>query len=130
MRQSVARRRCVYLALLTGLCACSTSLRGPAESVDHDGTPIVVQNIAWCNVRIFAFRGSFKHRLGMVTSMNTTRFVLPADLVDGQTIRLQISPIGDSNTFTTGPILVSGNQQVHLTVQEPIRLSTFATRRR
>ncbi len=130
MQQSAVRRQCVWLVLLAGLSACASSLRGPAEPEDQTGTRIVVRNLAWCDVRVFAVRRSFGHRVGMVTSMHTTTFTLPEDLVDGHRVQLHLVPVGRSDTFTTDPIVVADDQALHLTVQEPIRLSTYATRGR
>ncbi len=86
-----------------------------------------VQNQNWSDVVVYAVRSGRRHRLGTVTSMSSARFRLPRGLAMGSgDLQLVADPIGSSRGFTSGPIHVSDGQEVALSVQNHLPMSTVS----
>lgn len=92
---------------------------------------MVVENHNWSDVNVYAVRDGLSVRLGTVTSMQTARFYVPADLVVGSsTLRLAADPIGALQGYTTGPIPVQPGQRIALTIENDLAISAYAIRDR
>ncbi len=100
-------------ALALAILAVAASGCSSRSSVKHSNDPAIsrpaasleVVNSHWNDVRVFAVRGSAKHRLGVVTSMGSGRFKLPEYLykVSGH-VTLRVEPIGSNEAFESMPI--------------------------
>jgi hypothetical protein len=114
------------------LGACAPAMNRGLESEDvlaqTDGTASVkVTNNGWSDVNVYLLRGTSKVRLGMVTSMTSERFPVPKNFLNGSSdLRLHAHPIGGFNDYETQPLLVSPGQQVALTLQNNLNLSSYS----
>ncbi len=93
-----------------------------------DGSASVkVTNNGWSDVDVYVMRGTARMRLGMVTSMQSQRFHVPPSYLNGTTdLRLHAHPIGGFDDYETQPLLVSPGQQVALTLQNNLNLSSYS----
>jgi hypothetical protein len=117
-------------AIALGACApaMSRGWNGEEEYAEADAAASVkVTNNGWSDVDMFLLRGSSRIRLGMVTSMSSQRFTVPASFLNGASdLRLHAHPIGGFNDFQTQPLLVSPGQQISLTLQNNLNLSSYS----
>jgi hypothetical protein len=102
------------------------SASGGSSGVAAEPT-VRVQNQNWSDVVVYAVRGGRRHRLGMVTSMSSARFRLPRGLAMGSgDLQLVVDPIGSSRGFTSQPIHVGNGQDIALSVQNHLPMSTVS----
>ena len=104
----------------------STRSAGSSTGLMAEST-IRVQNQNWSDVVVYAVRSGRKHRLGMVTSMSSARFRLPRGLALGAgDLRLVADPIGSNRSFTSEPIHLGTGQEVALSLQNHLPMSTVS----
>lgn len=115
------------------LGACAPALNrgweGEEDALAQTDGPASVQvaNNGWSDVDVFLMRGSARVRLGMVTSMSSQRFTVPPSFLHGsQDLRLRAHPIGGFKDYETQALLVSPGQQIALTLQNNLNLSSYS----
>jgi hypothetical protein len=118
-------------ALLAAACAPgATTHAGPADAPSRAwGEPatVKVQNFNWQDVVVYVVQSGQRVRLGMVTSMSMGKFRLPDRfLASAGDIRLLADPIGSTSGWTTEGIRVQSGQEVELSVQNSLALSSVA----
>jgi hypothetical protein len=121
----------VFFMAIVALGACAPVMNR-FESEDtlaqtNMDASIRVVNNGWSDVDVYVMRGPSRIRLGMVTSMSSSNFKMPPSFLNGSTdLRLHAHPIGGFDDFETQPLLVSGGQQVSLTLQNNLNLSSYS----
>jgi hypothetical protein len=118
-------------AMTLGACSSATSnMDGygvDALAQTDMRASVRVENDSWSDMDVFLLRGNAKIRLGMVTSMGTQRFTIPGNYLNGSSdIRLYADPIGAFTGWTTQPLLISPGQQVAVTLQNNLNLSSYS----
>jgi hypothetical protein len=116
-------------AMALGACAPATSNMGGVDELAQTDmrASVKVENNSWQDVDVFLLRGSTRMRLGMVTSMGTQRFAIPGNYLSGSSdLRLYADPIGSFNGWTTQPLMISPGQQVAVTLQNNLNLSSYS----
>jgi hypothetical protein len=127
------RRACkavVVLLLALSVNACgATHSASTADAPRRAPTTVQVTNNNWSDMVIYVIRSTMRVRLGMVNSMNTTTFQLPAS-VSGPTttVRLEANPIGSPQPYLTPAVNVWPGQQIELTIQNHLAVSSVAVR--
>jgi len=114
--------------------ACAPAASGGAEALAPEmyaGRPpapptVRVTNNNWSNMNVFAVRGTTRYRLGMVTSMATQVFRLPAALAGAGGVRLLADPIGGSEQFLTPAVYVRSGEEVKLELQNQLQISSIS----
>ena len=97
--------------------ACRGNTSGGEEAVPAEPTYVKVQNRAYLDMNIYVFRSSQRIRLGTVTGNNTSRLLIPANLLFGSTpLRFMADPIGGRRQPTSEEISVSPGDEVVLTI--------------
>jgi hypothetical protein len=107
--------RPLILAFLLGAC----SHRGaPEVAPDPNAAAVVeVQNQGFPDMTIYALRQGVRVRLGLAGGHTTTRFPIPAYLLQGdRLIRFQADPIGGSREPVSEEISVDPGDTVGLTI--------------
>ena len=111
-------------ALLLG--ACSTTSRGrEAVSPERDYS-LSVTNHNWLDVAVFVVRGGTRFRLGDVTGNSSARLKIPGRLIVAGEVQFLADPIGSDEYYLTGPIMVTSDEDVQLTVAPAVRMSSYA----
>lgn len=124
--------RTLAIAMATGLSltACaSTGGDKPTRTLPYEPEPttVVVENNNWHDMRVFAVTGGIRHRLGTVTSMNTRRYRVPQHLTaHGRGLRILVAPIGGPGSFMSQRVQVYQGQEVNLSVQNHLAISSIA----
>jgi hypothetical protein len=122
------------LALVAGMmvAACAPTISQGVgdelyEQVAVGKTTLRVSNNSWADMNLFLLRGTTRHRLGMVTSMNTTTFTIPEEALSAASdLRLYADPIGSIRGWSTQPLLVNPGQEISLTLQNNLNLSSYS----
>jgi hypothetical protein len=114
------------LLAVISLGACG---RTADEMVDGMPAPLAapavsVTNTNWADVNVFAVSGGQSHRLGMVTTNQTTRFDVPEALRASGDFRIVIEPIGSSERFVASNVLVGPGQELVINVHNVLQQST------
>ena len=93
-------------AILMGLPACG---KGPAPEVNpREPAYVQVENQAFYDMTVYAWRSGMRVRLGIVSGNSTAMFEVPRTMVNpGLPIRFQADPIGSSRTPFSQEISVS-----------------------
>lgn len=134
MRSLLATAVAVLSAAVLG-GACAPAAPGGAESLAPElgigvsGAPptVRVTNNNWSNMTVYAVRGSTRLRLGMVTSMATQVFRLPAALANGAGgVRLLADAIGGNEQFLTPAVQVSRGEEVKLEIHNQLQISSVS----
>ncbi|HEU0052073.1 MAG TPA: hypothetical protein VFQ39_02805 [Longimicrobium sp.] len=124
----------VAATLVIGACAPgatggrNTSLSAvPRAQQQRVPATVKVENYNWQDVVVYVVQSGQRIRLGMVTSMSTAKFRLPERFLGSASdIRLLADPIGSTNGYTTEAIRVAGGQEVSLSLQNSLALSSVA----
>lgn len=121
------------LAVATGfLTACATAHSADEPTTrtlpyEPEAASVVVENNNWQDVRVFAVVGGMRHRLGTVTSMNTRRYRIPQHMTaHARQLRILVDPIGGQATFLSPSVQVYAGQEVSLSVQNHLPISSIA----
>lgn len=111
-------------ALLLG--ACSTTPKGRAGIAPASDYSLSVTNHNWLDVSVFVVRGGTRFRVGDVTGNSSARLKIPGRLVEAGVVQLLVDPVGSNEYYLTGPIMVTSEEGVELTVAPAMRMSTYA----
>lgn len=116
----------VALAVAAGACTAHASPRTGPLPAERE-TTVEVTNNNWSDMVVYVVSSGMRRRLGTINSMSTERLRVPRALVmPGVKVRLMADPIGDSDTFNTGPILVSPGERIEFTIQNHLAISSYA----
>jgi hypothetical protein len=105
----------LLLTFLLGAC----SHRAAPEAAPDPNAPaaVEVQNQGFADMTIYALRQGVRVRLGLAGGHTTTRFPIPAYLLQGdRLIRFQADPIGGSREPVSEEISVDPGDTVGLTI--------------
>jgi hypothetical protein len=123
----------------TGLAACLALLAlacggRSAEQESPDLVPVAaparvyVTNNNHLDVRVFAFDNTQAIPLGTVASFTTMVFDLPTGIRTRGRVRIMADPVGSTTAYVTDEIVFSPGQDIEVTVQNNIALSSYAIR--
>lgn len=129
MRPSSIHAGMVVALLAMGGCASgytdapgSWGTRGAS-----DDTFVEVRNDNWLDMRVYAYAGSRKHRLGVVSSLSSERFKIPTDIMAaGYNVRFVLDPIGGGREYSTETLIVNPGVTVDLRVANQITLTSWS----
>lgn len=116
------------VATLSATACAPTNGPARAAAVQPDRqTTVEVNNRNWQQVVVYLEVDGMRHRLGTVSTGHTQRFAMPrsAVLASGS-VRLLADPIGSDEVFTTERIPIRRGQAIELTVQNHLRISSYA----
>ena len=121
----------VAATLVIGACAPGSTGGGgnvsAAPRAHRAPATVKVENFNWQDVVVYVVQSGQRVRLGMVTSMSTGKFRLPERFLGSTSdIRLYADPIGSTSGYTTEAIRVVSGQEVSLSVQNSLALSSVA----
>jgi len=116
------------VAAATALLPIAGAAQVAARETEHsEPAPLTVhvENHNWLDMHVYASRsGGPLRSLGMVTSMSSGTFRLPADLaMAGTDLRMVVDPIGGSGIYVSQPLLVNPGGEILVTVQNTLELS-------
>lgn len=118
------------MVVLAGACAPGTESTAYVPGLDGAGqeeTTVRVANNNWNNMTVYVVRGSSRHRLGTVTSMNTETFRIPAAFLTGtDAVRLVADPLGSSDTYTTPTVQVQPGEEIEFDIENHIAISSVS----
>ncbi len=119
------RSALLVLALLLAACVGRAPRSQPAPQ--EQPVTVLMLNRNWATVNVYAVRDGSWSRLGMVTTNASAQARLPSWAVTGAgSVRLKVEAIGSRETYVTDPILVAAGQQITLTVQPALRMTSWA----
>ena len=105
----------LLLCALTFAAACSGNTRKDQAAEPIPPTYLSVDNRAYLDMTIYVYKSSQRIRLGTATGNNTTKMLIPANLIFGITpLRFQASPIGGRRQPTSEEINVEPGDEVQL----------------
>lgn len=100
---------------LASACASSNQPETDAEPVPP--TYVRIDNQAFLDMTIYAYRSSQRVRLGIATGNSRTKLMIPAGLVFmGTPLRFQADPIGSSRRSVSEEILVNPGDEVVMVI--------------
>jgi hypothetical protein len=105
-----------------------------AQTVERDGfaepeTTVKVTSYNWSDINVYLVRGSWRQRLGTISSFSTRTFDLPDHLLAGASkVYLHADLIGSSRTHTSPPLLVMRGHQVEWRLENNLQLSSAYVR--
>ena len=89
-------------------------------------TTVHVINNNWHDITVYAVRGGYRRRLGLVNSFAKREFTLPPNfLIPSDELRLIADPIGRRGAFVSQPLLVNAGDVVEWRLRNNIRLSNI-----
>lgn len=119
------------LVIALPLSACGPGIDGPAESAPLAGDEVRVEvtNHNWSDMAVYVVRSGARHRLGMVTSMQTQTFELPSTVASSTAakVRFEADPIGSTESYTTQPVQVWPGGTVEFSIENLITTSSLMT---
>jgi hypothetical protein len=114
-------------ALVLVLGACGVTQPGVRSAPSGSAATVQVNNHNWSDMVVYLVRSSMRIRLGTVTSMGSREFRLPNAVVEaGVDIHLQAEPIGSRERYRTPALQVRPGQQVELTLQNRLSISSVS----
>ncbi len=122
MLGNVARgaRRAALVMLCGSLAlgaACSGNSREEQAAEPVPATYVRVENRAYLDMTIYAYRSSQRVRLGTCNGNSSAKLLIPASLIFGSTpLRFQADPIGSNRAPVSQEIYVSPGDEVQLTI--------------
>jgi hypothetical protein len=119
-----ASRRWTRLTTLSMLCgalalsaACSGNTKEDEAAEPVPPTYVKVENRAYLDMTIYVYRSSQRIRLGVANGNNTTKMLIPPNLMFGSTpLRFQADPIGANRQPISQEISVSPGDEVQLII--------------
>ena len=89
-------------------------------------TKVRVVNDNWHDITVYAVRGGYRRRLGLVNSFAKREFTLPpAFLIPSDELRLIADPIGRRGAFVSEPLVVNPGDVVEWRLLNNLRLSNI-----
>lgn len=115
------------LLIATAVAGCGAGrdrqVTSPQQPRTH-AVRLLVTNYHRSTVRVFAVRGTLRHRLGLVTTNRRETFALPAYLYEtGGLLQLQVVPLGSRESFLSELIHVRQGVVVEWRVGELLHQS-------
>ena len=122
------QRMRAVLALALPLAAACASGGGPgAAGKPEPPVTVVVDNRNFSDMTVTVLQSGRRVRLGMVTGLTTRRFRLPGDMADSPSdIRLHADRIGGSQGWLSPPVRVRPGEELALTIDASLQLSTVS----
>lgn len=115
------------VAALLAMGACAPAAQQPDGPSAAPTSTVRVTNNNWADMNVFVVRNGMRVRLGTVTSLNTTTFRVPSAATRGVTqVRIVADPIGSSRGYVSEVLQLYPGQQVAMTVQNAIQMSSVA----
>ena len=85
-----------------------------------------VDNHNWSDIVVFALVEGTRHPLGSVTATQKARLRVPETLMPiPGSVELVLDPLGSRGTFRTGVIQIGMGQEVHITVENELRMTSW-----
>jgi len=114
-------------ALLVALpAAASAQSTTPTQSTTPD-MYVVATNNGYLDAHVYAVQGGQVQSLGMVTGLSSAKLKLPRTMVEwGGDVQLLVDPIGSAEGYLSSPIPVTRGDEVALTIQNNLDLSTVS----
>lgn len=105
----------LLVSALALAAACSGNTRKDEAAEPVPPTYVSVDNRAYLDMTIYVYKSSQRIRLGIATGNNTTKMLIPSNLIFGITpLRFQASPIGGRRQPTSEEISVEPGDEVQL----------------
>ena len=119
-------------ALLLALAASASAQEAPKKAPDssaRNGIKLVVQNNNYLDMHLYWMRDGAYHSLGTVTGLSKAELTIPETLaIPGRDFQLLADPIGDPLSYLTDPIIVVQGQEVDLSIEADLALTSFTVR--
>ncbi len=133
MKNSIARVALAAVAVMAALTwPVKAAANAPAvgDTTETIAITVNVVNRNWLDVRVYAVSGSGAYaRLGTVTSFTTGKFQLPAWLSAANSdLELVALPIGSTQQYSSGPVLVSPGEKIEWQLENHLALSSITVR--
>jgi len=139
---SAAPRRATRAAVITmavALAALGPTRAAAQTETDHatpapvakakakDTAELLVENGNWLDAHLYLVRDGTLTSLGFVGALAKDRLVLPPLATStGSAVQILVLPIGSTGAYLTPDLLVNPGDEVELTVQNQLSLSTVA----
>ncbi len=122
--------RTLLLLGLVAMVGCAPgigSTRTPAISSRE--TPLIVDNQAWYDLRIYVLHGNRRIRVGNATGLSRTVLVIPRSMTGGAgELRLMADPIASLRVHTSEAIIAPETGSLHWRIQNGMRVSWLTIR--
>lgn len=117
-------------ALSAACAANSQKTAGTGTEIlrpEQEKTTVRVENRNWSDVTVYAILGGQRQRLGTVNSMGSASFRVPSHfLAAGRDLQLLVDPVGSSEEYMSPAMQVYSGQEVSLSVQNHLSVSSVA----
>ena len=126
-----ALRGSCSLVVLLVVAGCGAKGPGTVDDDIQIITPpsrVYVTNNNQLDIRVFALDRSLAIPLGSVGSFTSEVFELPNAVLSRGQVRIMADPIGAVTAYLTDLITFSPGQDIELTVQNNLQLSSYALR--
>jgi hypothetical protein len=92
----------------------------------EDRAVLVIENNNWADMTIYALRDGVRSRIGQVTALGRSKFVLPSAMTTGTAeLRIMADPIGSSNRWVSQPVMVLPGQELRFRLENNVNLSSY-----
>lgn len=117
--------------LVAGMLVTSPGSGAAQDKEAGPAVEIVVTNNAYLDMHIYTVQpGGLLLSVGMVTGLTTQTFPLPRAVVDSrEDWRVLADPIGGFGSYLSDPILMTPEDEVDLTIQNNLDMSTVTVQR-
>ena len=114
------------VAVGLGGCAPKQYEASDVAAMEERAT-LVVENNNWADMTIYALRDGVRARVGQVTALSRSRFVLPQSVTAGTgELRIMADPIGSAQRWTSQPIVVLPGQELRFRLENNVNLSSYS----
>ena len=105
------------LSLFLGACAGKVAPRGDSAPADERAVSINVRNNTFSDMKVYAVLESGNPlRLGVVNSLSASTFTATPIMFPTGMLRVVATPVGGRGVADSGPMQVSGGEQVQFTI--------------
>jgi len=116
--------RSFFVALLGATMLLAQPAPGAAQNAKD--VQVVATNNAFLDMHVYAVQAGALRSLGMVTGLSKATFKVSGDLTDfDRGFRILVDPIGGMGSYLTDSILVNPGDEIDLTIENNLDLSTF-----
>ncbi len=120
-----SRYAAVLLVSALALTGCFKH-KTDVEPGQYGPITLSVDNHNWSDIVVYALVEGTRHRLGSVTAAHKATLRLPDTLMPiPGALELVLDPLGSRSTFRTGMIQIGAGQELHLTVENELRMTTW-----
>jgi hypothetical protein len=121
MKRAILRNpRLFGIVLLAALGACASTAEytgGEFDVAPTEGATVEIDNQGFSEVRVFAYRGAERVRLGTVPAMSTRTLNIPNHLTLGTPIRFSAEPLASNARPTSQEMTVRPGDRLRLVVR-------------